>query len=77
MKKIFGAAIIGVFAMAAFSSCQKCTTCEIKDGDTVIQTYPETCGSSSEIDDFKQTVEDANAVYEQAGFDYEIICTDN
>lgn len=77
MKRTFSVLVVAFLAVSVFSSCEKCTTCEIKDGDTVITTYPETCGSASDIDDFKATVDDANKVYEDAGFDYEIVCEDD
>ena len=56
MKKISTyLAIVLFIGFGTFSSCKKCSTCEAKDkaNGTIINTSPETCGSSKELDDFE------------------------
>ena len=71
MKKALVVLAVGMLLIGGFSSCKKCTTCEWKQNGTTIVTYPETCGSAQEIDDWKATV---NSLY--TGTDYEFVCTD-
>jgi hypothetical protein len=71
MKKVILLVAVAAFAVAGLSSCKKCTTCEWKYNGTSLLTYPEQCGSTKDIDDWKATV---NALY--AGSGYEFVCTD-
>lgn len=63
MKKIF-LIVITAFVVAAFASCKKCVTCSYEYdyvGEKMVVTYPQECGNSKKIKDFKATVEaDAN-----------------
>lgn len=55
---------VAVFAVAAFASCKKCVTCSYEYeylGAKQVYTYPQECGNSKQIKDFKAKVEaDAN-----------------
>jgi hypothetical protein len=68
MKKIT-LIFIGVVIAASFSftSCRKCTTCTYSYpdglGGTQTYTYPETCGKSKAIDDYKAACESAASIY--------------
>ncbi len=74
MKRLFillcaGALIIG------FSSCKKCTTCEIKRlNGNVEASYEEYCGSKDDIDAFKKDLEEKSQ--NVLGSNGQVICTD-
>jgi len=55
---------VAVIAVVAFASCKKCVTCSYEYeylGETKVVTYPQECGASKKINDYKATVEaDAN-----------------
>jgi hypothetical protein len=72
MKKVILILAMGAFIVAGFSSCKKCTTCVVKLNGATFYTYPETCGSAKEIDDFKAAAE---TTYTSTG-GYTIDCTD-
>ena len=63
MRQIFVISV-AVFAVIAFASCKKCVTCSFEYdylGQKITVTYPQECGSTKKIKDFKATVEaDAN-----------------
>ena len=63
MRKI-SVIFVAVIAVVAFASCKKCVTCSYEYdylGQKQTVTYPQECGSSKKIKDFKATVEaDAN-----------------
>lgn len=43
-----------VFTIGFYSSCKKCTTCEVKDGSgNVVYPAEETCGNASQIEEAK------------------------
>lgn len=43
-----------LLSLGYFSSCKKCTTCEVKDGSgNVVSAAEETCGNASQIEDAK------------------------
>jgi NADH:ubiquinone oxidoreductase subunit F (NADH-binding) len=51
-NKIIALAIAASFV--CFSSCKKCTTCEVKDGSgNVVYPAEETCGNDSQIEQAK------------------------
>lgn len=58
MRKIF-LIFVAIVAVIAFASCKKCVTCSYEydylGGKTVI-TYPQQCGASKKINDFKADV---------------------
>lgn len=76
MKKMFSILALGLFGVLAFSSCQKCTTCKVMNGDTEITSTGEVCGKQKDIDAAKASMEAANATYKAAGMDYTVVCTD-
>jgi hypothetical protein len=58
MKLLFTFLLVVLFAVAGLSlqSCKKCTTCTYTyqlAGETKTYTYPELCGSKSDIDDYE------------------------
>jgi hypothetical protein len=63
MRKIF-LIFVAAFTVAAFASCKKCVTCSYEYeyvGENLVVTYPQECGSTKKLKDFKATVEaDAN-----------------
>ncbi|MEI6124450.1 MAG: hypothetical protein WCQ95_12570 [Bacteroidota bacterium] len=63
MKKLLLVAVAFVVSFS-FVSCKKCVTCKYEYdylGQKKEVTYPQECGSSKQIKDFKATVEsDAN-----------------
>jgi hypothetical protein len=63
MRKIFLISVT-IITVIAFASCKKCVTCSYEYdylGEKQVVTYPQECGSSKKIKDFKATVEaDAN-----------------
>jgi hypothetical protein len=59
MKRIITLLSVVLFTFGAFSlqSCKKCSTCTYTyqvAGETKQFTYPELCGSKSDIDDYEQ-----------------------
>lgn len=46
--------LLSVALIGYFSSCKKCTTCEVKDGSgNVVYPAEETCGNASQIEEAK------------------------
>ena len=53
--KHFGLPAFVVFSVLWFSSCKKCTSCEVRDSaGNSIQPAKKTCGSASEINAAKE-----------------------
>ncbi|HOV10363.1 MAG TPA: hypothetical protein PLT47_03445 [Bacteroidales bacterium] len=51
---------VAVVTVIAFASCKKCVTCSYEYdylGQKQVVTYPQECGSSKKINDYKATVE--------------------
>jgi hypothetical protein len=69
MKKVLFIAAIAVVAAVGLSSCKKCVNCEWKYNGATYLTYPEQCGTSSDIDTWKNTVNNA-----MTGTGYEFVC---
>lgn len=64
------AAVLFIFST---TSCERCSTCIVKDDDgSKIYDYPETCGNKEAIDDYKAVCE---AQYGDYGFECE--CSDD
>lgn len=68
MKKILTVILIAFFFVAAYSlsSCNKCTTCTYTyevGGQQLTYSYPELCGSNSDINDYEDACAQAAAVY--------------
>lgn len=63
MRKIFLISV-AVIAVITFASCKKCVTCSFEYDyleQKIVVTYPQECGASKKIKEFKATVEaDAN-----------------
>lgn len=73
MKRFLIAAAVIAIAVSAFS-CKKCVTCKyeyIQYEDTVKTSFPQECGKSSEIKDFKFEKE-----AEAKRYGTELICED-
>ncbi|MBT3207942.1 MAG: hypothetical protein HN704_05455 [Bacteroidetes bacterium] len=66
-------ALIFVFFLFYFSSCKKCTTCEIQNvnGETEAA-YDEFCGTNTEIENF---IDDLEISAEQLGGVGTVVCT--
>ncbi len=59
MKKLLLVAI-AVAISFSFVSCKKCVTCKYEydyKGQTQVKSYPQECGTSKQIKDFKANVE--------------------
>jgi len=59
MRKMFLLAV-AVLSVFAFASCKKCVTCSYEYdylGQKQVVSYPQECGSSKKINDYKDMVE--------------------
>ncbi len=73
MKRLMMVLAAGAFLLTVTASCEKCSTCIVKETDgTVIYDYAETCGNKDVIDDYKNQCE---AQYGSFGFD--CACSDD
>ncbi|MBI3141630.1 MAG: hypothetical protein HYZ16_02260 [Bacteroidetes bacterium] len=59
MKKVLMFCAAGFLAASLFTSCEKCTTCDIEVDGTVVTAGTEVCGKKSEIDDYEASIETA------------------
>lgn len=63
------------FFIFGFSSCKKCTTCEIRKlNGNVEVSYEEYCGSKDDIDAFKKSLENKKDLF--LGANGQVICSD-
>lgn len=75
-KKHFVTLFLFACLTVGFSSCKKCVTCRIERLDgTVEAQYDEYCGTSTEVEDFKNSVEAKSEDY--LGQNGKVICTEN
>lgn len=78
MKKILTSLLLAFLFFAAFSiqSCKKCATCsytyQLAGEPVATYTYPELCGSNSDIDDYEYVCQQAAAAYNNT-----CACTEN
>jgi hypothetical protein len=68
MKKFFGLLVVTAFFAGSLylQSCKKCSTCTYVYslyGYTQTYTFPEECGSSSDIDTYKAACQSVAATY--------------
>lgn len=65
-----GALLVLMFFIAglAFSSCEKCMTCQINytlsNGEKVTKNSPQKCGFQQELDDKEKELEEAYSAYD-------------
>lgn len=69
MKKILF--VFLAFCLFGFSSCERCSTCKVKEGNNTIYTYERECGDK---DDLKEYENFCKAQYGQYGYTCE--CTE-